>query len=172
MYFQLNHPMWLVGLNIDWDCLVPHCIMGSSDQWEFPLFFRPQWQSLCTALTAATACSYGCAKGLWKSLALCWKTGHRIFSKNIIFWLSQNMELMLISVSSPPTDPNLTAPACKNGIRNDHNTKISNLVNMWIFYELQCWLSKAPKVLPQWMCITKYEINFLRSAHHDHAPSE
>ena len=30
--------LWLVGLNIDWDCLVPHCIMGSRDQWEFPLF--------------------------------------------------------------------------------------------------------------------------------------
>ena len=27
--------LWFVGLNIDWDCLVPHCIMGSCDQWEF-----------------------------------------------------------------------------------------------------------------------------------------
>ena len=43
---------WLVGLNIDWDCLLPHCIMGSYDPWEFPPFFRPRWQSLCTALTA------------------------------------------------------------------------------------------------------------------------
>ena len=42
--------LWLVGLKIDWDCLVPHCIMGSRDHWESPLFFRPQWQSLCTAL--------------------------------------------------------------------------------------------------------------------------
>ena len=32
--------LWLVGLNIDWDCLVPHCIMGPCDQWEFPSFFR------------------------------------------------------------------------------------------------------------------------------------
>ena len=44
--------LWLVGLNIDWDCLVPQCIIGVCDQWEFPLFFRPQWQSLGTALTA------------------------------------------------------------------------------------------------------------------------
>ena len=41
-----------------------------------------------------------------------WKL-HQIFSKNIIFWLSQNKELMLISVSSPPTEPNFTAPAWK-----------------------------------------------------------
>ena len=44
--------LWLLGLNIDWDCLVLHCIMDSCDQWEFPPFDRPQWQSLCTALTA------------------------------------------------------------------------------------------------------------------------
>ena len=34
-------------LKIDWDCLVPNCIMGSCDQCGFPLVFRPQWQSLC-----------------------------------------------------------------------------------------------------------------------------
>ena len=45
-------PLWLVALNIDWDCLVPHCIMDSRDQWEFPPFFRLKWQSLCSALTA------------------------------------------------------------------------------------------------------------------------
>ena len=33
--------LWLVGLNIDWDCLVPLCIMGSRDQWEFPPFQTP-----------------------------------------------------------------------------------------------------------------------------------
>ena len=44
--------LWLVGLNIDWDCPVPHCIMGSCDQWESPPFAPPpQWQSLCTVLT-------------------------------------------------------------------------------------------------------------------------
>ena len=32
--------LWLVGLKIDWDCPVPHCIMGSRDQWEFQLFFQ------------------------------------------------------------------------------------------------------------------------------------
>ena len=39
--------LWLVGLKIDWDCPMPPCIMDSHDQWEFQLFFRPQWQSLC-----------------------------------------------------------------------------------------------------------------------------
>ena len=32
--------LWFVGLNIDWDYLVPHCIMGWRDQWEFPTFFQ------------------------------------------------------------------------------------------------------------------------------------
>ena len=31
----------VVGLNIDLDCLVPHCVMGSRDQWEFPSFSDP-----------------------------------------------------------------------------------------------------------------------------------
>ena len=39
-------------LNIDWYCLVLHCIMRSRDRWEFPPFFRPPWPSLCTAVTA------------------------------------------------------------------------------------------------------------------------
>ena len=58
----------LVGLNIDWGCLVPHCIMDSLDQWEFLPFFGPQWQSLCTALMAGNACRWGCARGLCTSL--------------------------------------------------------------------------------------------------------
>ena len=33
--------LWLVGLKIDWDCPVLHCIMGSHDQWEFQLFSDP-----------------------------------------------------------------------------------------------------------------------------------
>ena len=36
--------LWLVGLNIDWDCPMPHCIMASPHQWEFPSFL-PQWQT-------------------------------------------------------------------------------------------------------------------------------
>ena len=90
--------LWLVGLNIDWDCLVPHCIMGSRDQWEFPLF--------PTTVTVPLHCRrlpLGLCNGLWKSVQ--WD--------NIIFWLSQNKEIMLISVSSPPTEPNFTAPAWK-----------------------------------------------------------
>ena len=55
--------LWLVVLNIDWDCLVPHCIMGSRDQWEFPPFFRPQWQSLCSPKCLALKVCKGTVKG-------------------------------------------------------------------------------------------------------------
>ena len=58
--------LWLVGLKIDWDCPVPHCIMGSRDQWEYQLFFRPQWQSLCTALTAGNCLPLWLCKGTVK----------------------------------------------------------------------------------------------------------
>ena len=57
------------GLNIDWDCLVPHCIMGSHDQWEFTPFFGPQWQSLCTTLMAGKCLMSVLCKGTVKSLA-------------------------------------------------------------------------------------------------------
>ena len=30
--------LWLVGLNMYWDCLVSYCIIGSRDRWEFPPF--------------------------------------------------------------------------------------------------------------------------------------
>ena len=63
--------LWLVGLNIDWDCLVPNCIMGSHYQWEFPLFFRPQRQSLCTALTAGNCLPLGLCKGTVKESSSC-----------------------------------------------------------------------------------------------------
>ena len=56
----------LVGLNIDWDCLVPHSIMGSRNKWEFPPFFWPQWQSSCTAPTAGKCLPLGLCKGTVK----------------------------------------------------------------------------------------------------------
>ena len=40
--------LWLAGLNINWDCFVSHYIGGSRGRWEFRLFFRPPWQSICT----------------------------------------------------------------------------------------------------------------------------
>ena len=49
--------LWLIGLKVDWDYPVPHCIMGSRDKWEFQLFFGPQWQSLCIDLTAGNCLS-------------------------------------------------------------------------------------------------------------------
>ena len=58
--------LWLVGLDIGWDCLVSHCIMTSRDQWEFPLFFRPQWLSLCTAFYPLQSLSLGLCKGTVK----------------------------------------------------------------------------------------------------------
>ena len=32
--------LWLVGLNIDWDCLVPHCIIGSPTPVGVPIIFQ------------------------------------------------------------------------------------------------------------------------------------
>ena len=67
----------LVGLYVYWDCLVPHCIMGWHDQWEFPPFFRPQWQSLCTALTCLPLglCKWTVKEsmraGYWEVVAVC-----------------------------------------------------------------------------------------------------
>ena len=61
-----SHFFWLVGLNIDRDCLVSHWIMGSHEQWEFPPFVRPQWQSLCTALLAGKCLPLGLCKGTVK----------------------------------------------------------------------------------------------------------
>ena len=40
--------------------------MGSRDKWEFQLFFRPQWQSLCTALAASNCLPLGLCKGTVK----------------------------------------------------------------------------------------------------------
>ena len=31
--------------DLDWDCLVPHCIVGSRDRWEFPQFCKGHWHS-------------------------------------------------------------------------------------------------------------------------------
>ena len=61
-----HHLLWLVGINIDWDCLVSHGIMGSTDWWKLLLFLMPQWQSLCTALTAGKGLPLGLCKGTVK----------------------------------------------------------------------------------------------------------
>ena len=61
---------WLVGLNIDWVCLMPRNIMGARDQWEFPPFFRTQWQSLWTAVTAGICLQLGLSKGTVKESSL------------------------------------------------------------------------------------------------------
>ena len=57
---------WLAVLKIDWDCPVPHCIMGSRDQWDFQLFFRPQWQFLCIGPTTGNCLPLGLCKGTVK----------------------------------------------------------------------------------------------------------
>ena len=56
--------------------LVSHCIVGSRDRWQFPPFSRPQWQSLCTALTAGKCLPLGLGKGTAKEShsALPWMT--------------------------------------------------------------------------------------------------
>ena len=66
----MRHGLWLAGitllwsadLNIGWDSLLPHCIMSSCDQWEFTPFFRPQWQSLCTKMSAVRAVQGDCER--------------------------------------------------------------------------------------------------------------
>ena len=57
--------LWLIGLNIGWDCLVSHCIVGPCDQREF-LFFRWYWQSCFTALMAGISLPLGLCKGTVK----------------------------------------------------------------------------------------------------------
>ena len=58
-YLQVRHK-YRLGLP-------PHCIMGLHDQWEFPPFFQPQWQSHYTALTACLPLAWlGLLKGTVK----------------------------------------------------------------------------------------------------------
>ena len=64
------HHLYLVGMNIDWDCLVPHCIMGSPDQWEFLPFFRPKWQTRRTVLTAGKCLQLGLCRGTLKESSM------------------------------------------------------------------------------------------------------
>ena len=54
--FKIVYSEYRVGL--------PHlqCIMGSCDQWEFPLLFKGHWQSPCTALMAVSAVQGDCER--------------------------------------------------------------------------------------------------------------
>ena len=38
--------LWLVGVNMYWDCLVSQCIVGSRDWCELPLFYKGHWYPL------------------------------------------------------------------------------------------------------------------------------
>ena len=95
--------LWLVGLNIDWDCLVPHYIIGSSDQWEFPPFFRPQWQSLCTALTA----------GKWLPLGLC-KGTERVYPQGNIRRFQSMHDNMVNFLPNPHNRNTIACPQGRN----------------------------------------------------------
>ena len=75
--------LWLVGLNIYCDCLVPHCIVGSGEQWEFPPFLKPQWQYLCTALTTGNCLSLGLCKGAVKESNHLYRL-HKVCIKNYL----------------------------------------------------------------------------------------
>ena len=91
-----NPLLWLVGRNIDWDCLVPCCIMGSRDQWGFPPFFRPQWQCLCTTLTTGKCLPLGLCKGIVKE-----SKKRRLFNP----FLHQNFQLLSRSQKITPLIP-------------------------------------------------------------------
>ena len=95
--------LWLGGLKIDWDCLVPHCIMGSHDQWEFQLFFRPQWQSLCTALTAGNCLPLGLCRGTVKESMMKRKPVMLIL---LVLWLDHSSQIV-----SRPRLPNPWTPS-------------------------------------------------------------
>ena len=62
---------WMVSpyfdyLNICWNCLEPHCVVGTRDRWIFRPFCIHQRQSLCTALTAGKCLPLGLCKGTVK----------------------------------------------------------------------------------------------------------
>ena len=89
--------VWLVCLNIDWDCLVPYCIMDSWDQWEFPPFFKPQWQSLCTALPAGKCLPLGLCKGTVKESNCCLRLSVNISGQSDWFhWKLDDLEFINI----------------------------------------------------------------------------
>ena len=47
-----HHPLWLAGLNIDWECLGLQCIIGQCAWCQFLPFFKGHWQSPCTSQIA------------------------------------------------------------------------------------------------------------------------
>ena len=84
--------LWLVGLNIDWDCLWSHYIVSSRNRWEFPPYLRRHWQQM----PAVRAVKWGrervscckCVSG-WSVAALDFgmvvQTTHR--ELNLLYWL-------------------------------------------------------------------------------------
>ena len=76
----VNPRLWLAGLNIGWDCLVPHCIMGSRDQWEFPPFFSaPATVPLRSPNGKQMPAVSAVQRELWKSLS---PTAYQIAQNN------------------------------------------------------------------------------------------
>ena len=140
-----HHP-FVIGLNIDWDCLVPHCIMGSCDQWEFSLFQTTVTVPLHCRRLPLRLCNgtvTECTVGLEWDL----KIASNIQEKyNFLIITKQGTYVNKCVKSSNWTK--FHCSSLKNGFRNDHNAKISNWVHMHIFNELWCWFSKASKVLP------------------------
>ena len=71
-HWGVRHASWMIGLSkyrmgkpcLHWIMDWLQCILSSHDCWEFPLFFKCQWQSPCTA------CRQSCAQRLWNCLLL------------------------------------------------------------------------------------------------------
>ena len=99
--------LWLVGLNIDWDFIVPYCTMGSRDQWKFlPVtvpVHSPNGRHLPAVRAVQKDCHWGLkngARGLWKSIVIgvaghaihywrrTWKVGCIVFWHNSITQVS------------------------------------------------------------------------------------
>ena len=62
--------------------LSAYCIMGSLDQWEFPPFFRAQWQPRCSSLTAGKCLPLGLCKGTVKDSKTTDVNSHRVTWKS------------------------------------------------------------------------------------------
>ena len=71
-HWGVRHASWMIGLSkyrmgkpcLHWIMDWLQCILSSHDSHEFPLFFKCQWQSPCTA------CHQSCAQRLWNCLVL------------------------------------------------------------------------------------------------------
>ena len=114
--------LWLVGLKIDWDCPVPHCIMGSCHQWEFPNVFETPVTvplhclngnclplGLCKGTVKESKCS--CTLGLY---SLSRRTSYRKISRSLE---AARFEFKLFQLLWNLTGTSVLLPRCLSNFR-------------------------------------------------------